>query len=423
MKPSGTRILLVNPNRYRFPPVPPLGLEYLACALQEKSFEVEILDLCFAQEPAGELETAVVSFAPHAVGLTIRNLDSVLYPDTEYFLPEIREWLGRIRRTGDPPVIIGGSALPADPEGIRNFVGADVAIVGPGEKTLPAILQDVRALKGTKRIVSGEGPESFRPRRGVLFAYNEYLSRDGLAGFETHKGCSSNCPYCLEARSPVHYRHPDDVVGELRRLAGQGIRRLHLCDSEFNEDLGPALDFLRALEGADLGLQWTLYMKPGNYSPELFERLRKTGADLVTLSVDSLHQAPDYWKDVEEMISQARRNGIGISVDFLTGFPFEDEETLQRSLDFFREAGPDEVVVNVYLRLYRSLPLTRTVQSDPSLASFLIGPKENGGFLAPVFYNHVLSERLRELIGQDPLFRIAGAEKVVNYQVRRPGEG
>ncbi|NOY54196.1 MAG: radical SAM protein [Deltaproteobacteria bacterium] len=422
MELSGTRILLINPNRYRFPPVIPLGLEYLAHALRKHSFEVRVLDLCFSTDPLRKLENKVRSYAPGVVGVTIRNLDSALYPDTEYFLPEIRELIGRIRRTGDLPVIIGGSALPADPEGIRNFVGADVAIVGPGEKTLPAILQDINVWKGTKRIVYGEGPESFRPRREGLFAYNEYLSRDGLAGFETHKGCSSGCPYCLEARSPVHYRHPDDVVGELRHLAGQGIRRLHLCDSEFNEDLGPALDFLRALEEADLGLQWALYMKPGNYSPELFERLRKTGADLVTLSVDSLHQTPDYWKDVEEMISQARRNGIGISVDFLTGFPFEDEETLQRSLDFFREAVPDEVVVNVHLRLYRSLPLTDRILGDPPLKRFVTGLYEGGSLLSPVFYSHLPVERLRELIGQDPLFRIAGAEKVVNYQVQRPGE-
>jgi len=419
---SPTKILLVNPNRYHSPPVIPLGLEYVTHALRKHSFEVRVLDLCFSGDSFRELEEEIRSFAPHVVGLTLRNIDSVLYPDTEYFLPEIKELIGRIRRMGDLPVLIGGAALPADPEGILNFVGADVAIVGPGEKTLPRILQDVSELKGTRRIIYGEPPESFCPRRGELFSYKEYLSQDGLVGFETHKGCSSRCPYCMEAQSPVHYRDPSDVVGELRQLAELGITRLHLCDAEFNEDLGAVLAFLRVFEEAGLGLQWTLYMKPWNYSFELFERLRKTGADLVTLSVDSLQSSPDYWKDVEEMISLAGQNGIRISIDFLTGFPYEDEETLKRSLDFFRKTGPDEVVVNVYLRLYRRLSLTRIVQSDPSLASFLIGPKENGGLLAPVFYNHVSGERIRELIGQDPLFRIAGAEKVVNYQVRRPGE-
>ncbi len=422
MEPTPTRILLVNPNRYHFPPVPPLGLEYLAHALREKSFQVECVDLCFPEGPFEVMETQVDSFSPHVVGITIRNLDTALYPGTEFFLPQIRELVGRIRQRSDLPILIGGAALPIDPKGILHYVGADAAIVGPGEKALPEALRDLPALKETKRIFYGEPSESLCSRRGGIFSFNEYLSRDGLAGFETHKGCSSSCPYCIEAHSPVRYRDPADVVEELRELAGQGIARLHLCDAEFNEDLGAALAFLDALAEARLPLTWTLYMKPGGYSPEVFEKLKRTGADLVTLSVDSLRQDSGYWTDLAAMIAQAKGEGLRLCVDFLTGFPGEKEDVLKRALDFFRNVAPDEVVVNVHLRLYRSLPLTRRVLGDPLLKKFVIGLPDNGSLLSPVFYHHVSAERLRELIDRDPLFRIAGAEKVVNYQVRRPGD-
>ena len=76
-----------------------------------------------------------------------------------------------------------------------------------------------------------------------------------------------------------------------------------------------------------------------------------------------------------------------------------------------------QVVVNVFIRLYKKLPITNIIIKDPALEPYLIRAKGNdGSLLAPIFYNHIPSEKLRELIGCDPMFRIAGAEKVVNYQ-------
>ena len=37
------RVLLVNPNRYIIPPVPPIGLEYLAASLEAQGHEAVIL--------------------------------------------------------------------------------------------------------------------------------------------------------------------------------------------------------------------------------------------------------------------------------------------------------------------------------------------------------------------------------------------
>ena len=125
---------------------------------------------------------------------------------------------------------------------------------------------------------------------------------------------------------------------------------------------------------------------------------------------------------LDRSASMTQRGPGGLSkldtgVDQLHGFPGEDEETLVRSLDFCRENQPDEVVVNVYLRLYRNLPLTRVIMKDPALHRYLTGPGlDDESMLTPVFYNHVPVERLRELIKDDAIFRIAGAEKVVNYQ-------
>lgn len=417
MKSRNRKILFVNPNRYMNPPVIPLAIEYLTHSLKNHGFEVEVLDLCFSGDPRIDMDKAVMEVQPDAVCMTIRNVDSVLYPDTDFFLPEIREQIRRIKNIKNLPVIIGGSAMPADPEGILNFLGADMAVEGPGEETLPSLLNQADILKQKGMVVRGTPPKSFCPERRGVLSCKDYLEKGGLPGFETHKGCSSACAYCMEAGTQRSFRKTQDVVCELQQLADQGFNHLHLCDSEFNEDLDYSLKLLDALIKENFGLKWALYMKPGTYNQKLFELLRRSGAYLVTLSVDTLHRNTGYWSDVKEMISLCKKAGIRMSIDFLTGFPYEKEADLRRSLDLFREMAPSEVVVNVFIRLYKKLPITNIIMKDPTLESYLIRAKENeGSLLAPTFYNHIPSEKLRELIGGDPLFRIAGAEKVVNYQ-------
>ncbi|MDX1764267.1 MAG: cobalamin-dependent protein [bacterium] len=417
MKRRYQKILLVNPNRYREPPVIPLGLEYLAHTLRARHFSVRLLDLCFSHEPLVDLTAEVQGFDPDAVCLSIRNVDSVLYPDTDYFLPAFQDHIREVKALTRAPVIIGGSAMTADPEGIVNFLGADFGIVGPGEVTLPSILEEGGDLVGLGRIARGAVPVSFCPQRGHDVDYQDYLDHEGLPGFETHKGCSSDCVYCIEAGTALRFREPEDVICELRQLAEQGFRHLHLCDTEFNENLPYCLALLGRMNREKLGLQWGLYMKVGNYNEKLFELLKESGAYLVTLTVDSYAKGSDYWAEVTSMIARAKRAGIRLSVDFLTGFPYEDEETLFQSLDVLREARPHEVVVNTVIRLYANIGVTAIVERDPSLRQHLIYPLgPDRSLLAPTFYSHVQPDRLQELVGSDPLFRIAGAERVVNYQ-------
>ena len=85
------RVLLVNPNRYHAPPVPPLGLEHVAAALQGAGHDVGLLDLCFDADPVAVLEQRLASRPVDVVGFTIRNLDTALHPGTLCFLDAIKQ--------------------------------------------------------------------------------------------------------------------------------------------------------------------------------------------------------------------------------------------------------------------------------------------------------------------------------------------
>ncbi|NJD56453.1 MAG: radical SAM protein [Nitrospirae bacterium] len=409
-------VLLLNPNRFRTPPAPPIGLEVLAGHVAQDGHSVRVLDLCFSDDMYADIDRAAETFRPDLAGITIRNIDSVLYENNEFYLEEIGQLVMHFRNKYGIPVIVGGAALSADPAGILEYLGADHAIAGPAEGVITEVLSSLQKGQSVPRLIRGfYKPYSRSLRCTAGIDYPVYTREGGIPGFETHKGCSSSCVYCLEADAPVAFKNPEDIVREITWFTKKGYNHFHLCDPEFNEDLDHALSFCTALKQSGMNILWTLYMKPGNYNQKLFRLMRETGVYLITLTVDSFKKCPLYWDDIEKIIFNAKTNGIKISVDFLTGFPYEDEELLKWCLDFFRRLQPDRVNINTYIRLYKALTITRIISKDPSLASCLKGNTDDDALIHPVFFNRIDNDKLRQYIGDDPIFRIDGAEKGVNY--------
>jgi hypothetical protein len=156
-------------------------------------------------------------------------------------------------------------------------------------------------------------------------------------------------------------------------------------------------------------------MKPANFNRALFRLMKEVGVYLITLSVDSWKKCPLYWTDYERFVFGARSAGIKVAVDFLTGFPFETEDNLKEYFDILRRPLPDSVGVNTYLRLYKTLQITDIILRDDNLKSHLLGEVDDQTLLRPVFYNHIDTKMLRQLIDGDLLFRVEGIEKGVNY--------
>lgn len=410
------KILLVNPNRYKSPPVPPIGLEYIAASLEDKGHSAEILDLCFAEDVGRTLHDTLTSFRPDIAGVTVRNVDSVLYHTNEFFLDEIKDIIYQIKAATGLKVIIGGTGISANPEGILGYLNADFAVAGPGEHVVHEVFDAMVNPGNSRRVFRGTySSHSACIRKPTKIDYRTYCDAGGIAGFETHKGCSSSCVYCMESGTPVAFKNPDDVIRELKHFVDSGLTRFHLCDSEFNENLDYSVDFCTALKKAGLDMQWALYMKPSQFSRTLFRLLKDTGAYLITLSVDSWKKCDQYWAEYEKFVFNAKSCGIRIAVDFLTGFPNESADDLLRHFENLRRPLPDSISVNTYIRLYKSLKITDIIMHDRGLWGNLSGDTGNKSYIKPVFYNHIATEKLSELIGGDMLFRIEGPEKIVNY--------
>jgi len=416
------RILLINPNTYKAPPAIPLGLEYAGSALQQAGWEVFLSDLCFSEDPAGDAARAVRETCPLFTGVTIRNIDTALYRNNVYFIPEIAGIVKAIKAAGSK-VVIGGAGFSAAPELILKTIGADCGVKGPGERAIIRIAEEIASGGEPAGITDGwkYGVDAdFTPRRPFLADYGAYTADRGIPGFATHYGCNRACGYCIEAGTPLIFRNPAAVIEELRILAAAGFNSFHLCDSEFNHDLHYAETFASRLAGAGLGINWSLYMQPAPWSERLIRVLKNSGADIITLSVDSSilnNPARGYYSydDIRSLIELTGRYEIRVAVDLSTGLPGENSDSTVRTIEFFKRHAPAAVGVNSTFRVYPGTRLQKMTAAELSLKNHLVDFRDENG-LTPYFYNHVPMQRLVEMIDGHPAFRIEGSDTASNYE-------
>jgi len=128
------KVLLISPNLESLPdPVFPLGLAHIAAALKEKHIQHQVLDLCFVEDYEAAIESALSSFKPDVIALSLRNIDNVSYPNYVTSLPFYRQVIQTIRKQSEGLIVIGGSGFALMPEAIMKYLGADWGIMGEGE--------------------------------------------------------------------------------------------------------------------------------------------------------------------------------------------------------------------------------------------------------------------------------------------------
>jgi len=412
------RILLINANRYQYPPVIPAGIEYLCGHLQKSSHDVHVLDLCFYENPLKELVNKINKVKPDIVGISIRHIDTVLYQNNEFFIYEVKEYV-EICKKKNLKVILGGVGYSIMPAEILNYTRADYGVYGPGELALAKLLDDMEKGKSVPALTDGFSffnDSKYAFNRTRVIDYTEYINKDGIVGFRTQTGCTDNCFFCVEGRTKIIYSTPESVGKEISELKQSGYSHFHLCDSEFNLNLDHCINTCKAIVEYAGPVNWTLYMKPEPFSTELFSWLKISGATLITLSIDTKTSGAKSFKRLEEFFKLAANETIKIAIDLSIGHPYEEIRQTKEMIDFLSKQIVETIGVNSYYRVYPGTPLYNTIIRDNSLEKYLINWNPNTNYLLPVFYNLFSIKQVRKLIGDNPKFRIEGFDKKTNYQ-------
>ncbi len=412
------KVLLVNPNRYRFPPVIPLGIEYISGALASQGIHFTVLDLCFSEAPEDDLLKALKSFQPDIAAVSVRQTDTVLYHQNVCFLPGIKVYTDICKSYGCIAVL-GGSGFSVMPQEILDYTGADYGIYGPGEFSFIRLIHSIEKGTGCAKMLDGyaDYPSSFKGvKREIVVDYSAYLQNEGIVGFRSQIGCDGTCLFCTEAEKKVIFHDPIAVGQEIALLKGLGYEHFHLCDSEFNLNLKHCMDVCKAIETVSGPVRWTLYMKPEPFSEDLFHRLHRSGADMLTLSMDTRDTSNHYLRMIGDFLLLANRYHLKVAIDLSTGFPYEDIRNAQVMIDFLNKQPVQTVGVNFFYRVYPGTGLYYMIRKHADLQQFLIKPSDDGNFLFPVFFNYFDINRIKKMLRYRKKFRIEGFEMATNYQ-------
>jgi radical SAM superfamily enzyme YgiQ (UPF0313 family) len=397
------RVLLISANVEKLPdPVAPLGLAYLSSALKFQGYEVQCLDLCFVENWEETIGKSIRDFSPEAIGLSLRNVDNVSYPDTVSYLPFYEKVVRCCREFSASPIILGGSGFTLMPDAILEYLDADGGIIGEGEEALAKVLMVFTngfssATDGflSRRVKSPAQPawirelDSLPPPDWEGLDLKKYFSQGGMGNLQSKRGCPFSCIYCtyplIEGRK-VRLRSPAKVAQDAEDLIRRGVENAFMVDNIFNFPETHARDVCRALVEKRIPLQWSCYAHPSYFSPALAEEMKMAGCTGVEFGTDS--GAPQVLaklgknftpQDIRRATRLAREAGLEVCHSLSLGAPGETSETLQETFKLMEEISPTAVIAMVGLRIFPGTGLAILAAEEGMIPA-------SHDFLQPTFY-------------------------------------
>ncbi len=415
------QIALINTNRMQ-PPIAPIGLDYVAEALNAAGHSVKLLDLCWENNS----QSAIVRFLEKSefrmIGMTLRNTDDCAFSNCQSFIPGFIDLVKTVRAHTNASIVLGGVGFSVMPEKVLSLSEADFGIWGEGEFALTGLADRLETGQSWKDLPSlvwrnngkwQRNPPSPRsladlpPMSRNWVDNRRYFREGGQAGFETKRGCFGECIYCADPPAKgkwVRVRPAGAVADELENLIEQGINALHTCDGEFNIVEGHALEICDEIIRRGLGgkMRWYAYCSPGSFSRELARSMRRAGCVGIDFGADNGNESMlkrlgrDFGPaDILNATRWAKEEGMAVMLDLLLGSPGETRESVEQTVEMVKQAGPDRAGVSLGVRIFPGTPLDGAIGGgDSNDPAFFLEPG-----IAPFVFDW-----LNALIGEDRRF-------------------
>ena len=342
------RVLLIYSNRSRIiEPVPPIGLSYVATATRSAGHEVRFLDLMVSRNPGRDLDEALSEFCPEVVGISVRNIDSVIAQDPSWQLGEAADLIARIRRTGNRIVVLGGPAISVLKSRALEILDADFAVIGEGESAFPGLLRAIGSGSGFSSIPGlsyraggriqtnpAELQKEFGPSGMENWTrWKEYDRSGGPFAIHTKRGCALHCLYCnypsMEGRT-YRCRDAADVVDEIERVQkAVNPRTFEFTDTTFNLPTAHASAICEEIIRRNLKVKLSAVgMNPLGVTEEMLRLMKRAGFISMIVSADAGNEAMlrnlhkgFHLEDVTRAAGLIRASGIHSTWFFLLGGP------------------------------------------------------------------------------------------------------
>lgn len=385
-------ILLFNPyysqliEYYSFyRPTPPMGLMYLAGYLRKhginsKMFELGIFDaqgaikdgkrvrFGLANETIAEI---IKKEKPKIIGIT--SMYSVFYRD----VVEIVELIKSINP--EVVVVLGGNHVSSYWKYVLKNRNIDYVVIGEGEQTFLELCRSILSGDSAAQI-SGIAYRSHdaavvrtNPRDLIrnlddipmpafdLINFRQYFGEGNIysmrypaAGIMSSRGCPGRCVFCtIQAvwGNSWRGRSPKNVVDEIELLKKEyDVREFAFLDDSASVDRVRWAGICDEILRRKLDIKWTTPNGIAHWTltKEILSKMYKAGCYRITFGIESgdedtrkfigkLHSL----KQAKELIRHANRIGMWTICTNIIGFPYENLESINRTIDFAKSSGTD----------------------------------------------------------------------------------
>ncbi len=276
-------------------------------------------------------------------------------------------------------VVAGCVAQQEGEEFLRRAPHLDIVL---GTRVLSRLPDYIEAALEDGRRICDIGMKNIT--RGSLFGAERPRPDSPSAFVVAMTGCSNACSYCVvpRLRGPAVSRPTQEIIDEVRELAGAGVPEVTLIGQNVNiygQDFhGAGCDFpelLRMVSRVD-GIKRVRFVTshPKDFSDKLIEETAanpkvceylhlpvQAGSDKVLERMKRGYTRTKYLGLIDR-IREAVPD-VALSADFIVGFPGETEDDFQQTLDLVRQVRYH----NIYSFCYSPRPHTAAERMKPDV--------------------------------------------------------
>lgn len=356
--------------------LPPLGLAYVAAALEKNRFEVSILDNYLLKKPIREVKETIERLQPEIVGITCGSATYQRCIEA-----------ARTIKKADPEckVVVGGWHASYMPETLLQHKEVDYVVVGEGERamvdlanhilenkkikssiSIPGVVyrQKSSTIKNKPKFISNLDEVPF-PARHLLpmQLYDrkiEFLSSEPVDIMSVTRGCPYNCAWCdVEKLGGKTCRSfsPGRILEEIKHLVSNySSKGIYFISDTFTIHKKETEKLCELINEERIGIEWACDTRVDLLSRNLLRKMKAAGCKTIWFSVDSgsprilekinkgftLHQT-------KQAFRLCRDEGIQTACSFFLGIPGETLKDMEASLKFAKSLDPDWCCFNTYI--------------------------------------------------------------------------
>jgi anaerobic magnesium-protoporphyrin IX monomethyl ester cyclase len=366
--------------------LPPIGLMYVASALEKAGYDVHMLDNYLMKKPVEEIKQLISNLNPKIVGITC---GSATYPRCVETSRAIKEVNPNIK------IVVGGWHASYKPDSLLSHPEIDYVVMGEGERAITQLANALTSgntaqiasiagvgLRGKEDNIKNEPAyienmdEIPYPARHLLplEQYDrtiEFLDAKPADVMSISRGCVFSCGFCETRKlwgNICRGFSPQRVIGEIEDLISRyGTRGIYFINDNFTLRKEKTIELCNLMIEKKLNLEWVCDTRVDLVNDELLALMSKAGCKTIWFGVESA--SPRILKrigrnttpeQVEAAFKLAKKHSIKTACSFMLGLPDETLADMEASLEFAKKLDPDWCQFNTFIaypdsKLYNEL--------------------------------------------------------------------